>query len=172
MFTDYIHKHVAQCLSGIMLRLSAYTPYILAILEYRKSKTESQQEMAMLPQTKAFFEARKREAEELKQRVQQLAAEHHSERQSKEREVTSYRLDGFTARVLSSQEGRVDAVCVLIEANASVNQQTKVMEPLHVESSYSGSVLPFLPLFLPLFHLLPTSVPPFLPPFPPSVPEG
>ena len=97
----------------------------------------------MLPQTKAFLEARKREAEELKQRVQQLAAEHHSEQQSKEREVTSYRLDGFAARVLSSQEGRVDAVCVLIEANASVNQQTKVMEPLHVESSYSGSVLPF-----------------------------
>jgi len=102
----------------------------------------------MLPQTKAFFEARKREAEELKQRVQQLAAEHHSEWQSKEREVTSYRLDGFTARVLSSQEGCVEAVCVLIEANSHVNQQTKVMEPnmlsvltLAVSSSYLNSHL-------------------------------
>jgi len=81
----------------------------------------------MLPHTKAFLEARKREAEELKQRVQRLAAEHHSEGQSKEREVTSYRLDGFAAQVLSSPEGRVDAVCMLIEANAGVNQHTRVM---------------------------------------------
>jgi len=41
---------------------------------------------------------------------------------------------------LSSQEGHVDVVRVLMEANAHVNQQTKVMQCVHVEHPYTSSV--------------------------------
>lgn len=44
-----------------------------------------------------------------------------------------YTKDGMTALHLSSQEGEFDVVCALIEANAYVNLQTKVMQPLWVE---------------------------------------
>ena len=39
---------------------------------------------------------------------------------------TSYTQDGAAALYVSSQEGHVDVVRFLIEANAQVNQQTKV----------------------------------------------
>ena len=58
---------------------------------YEESKRESQQQIAMLPQTKATVEACQREVEELKQKVQQLTTEKEqqiqAERQSKEREL-------------------------------------------------------------------------------------
>ena len=49
--------------------------------------------------------------------------------------MTSYLQDGWTALHKASQEGQVDVVLVLIEANARVNQQSKVMQPIHVECS-------------------------------------
>ena len=45
----------------------------------------------MLPQTMVTLETREREVGELEQRMQQLAREHHAERQSKEREVEELR---------------------------------------------------------------------------------
>ena len=53
--------------------------------------------------------------------------------------MTSYTQNGASALQLASQEGHVGVVSVLIEAKAHVNQQTKVLEPLHVENSHSGS---------------------------------
>lgn len=52
--------------------------------------------------------------------------------------VSSYTQNGASALQLASQEGHVGVVSVLIEAKAHVNQQTKVLEPLHVENSHSG----------------------------------
>ena len=59
--------------------------------EHEKSKRRSQQQVALLPQTMATLEAREREVEELEQRMQQLAREHHAEQKSKEREVEELR---------------------------------------------------------------------------------
>ena len=66
--------------------------------------------------------------------------------------VTPYTQDGGTALHLTLQEGHVDVVRVLIEANALVNQHAKVVQPIciHVECSYTNNVL--LPLALCLSH--------------------
>lgn len=41
--------------------------------------------------------------------------------------------DGWTALHLASQEGHADVVRVLIEANAYINQQNKVIYSMHAE---------------------------------------
>ena len=88
--------------------------------------------------------------------------------------MTFYSQNGCTALHLASQNGHVYVVRMLIEANAHMNPQTKVMQPIHVECSHTSSVS--LPLFLclssffPVTHPLnfsltqPASLPPFLPP--------
>ena len=68
--------------------------------------------------------------------------------------MTSYSQDGCTALHLASQEGQLDVVRVLIEANARVNQRSKVMQPIHVECSYTSSVLFQLLLCLLPFFLI------------------
>ena len=91
--------------------------------------------------------------------------------------VTSYSQDGWTALHLASQEGHINVVRVLIEASAHVNQQTKVLQRVHVECSYTSSVLlPLLLCLLPFFLIAhpfnlsptyPTTLPTFL--LPPSL---
>ena len=88
--------------------------------------------------------------------------------------MTFYSQNGCTALHLASQNGHVYVVRMLIEANAHMNPQTKVMQPIHVECSHTSSVsLPLLlclSSFFPVTHPLnfsltqPASLPPFLPP--------
>ena len=42
--------------------------------------------------------------------------------------MTLYSQDGWTALHMASQEGHVDVVCALIDANARVNQQTTLLD--------------------------------------------
>ena len=87
--------------------------------------------------------------------------------------MTFYSQNGCTALHLASQNGHVYVARMLIEANAHMNPQTKVLQPIHVECSHTSSVS--LPLFLclssffPLTHPLNFSLtqPASLPPFPP-----
>lgn len=45
--------------------------------------------------------------------------------------MTCYVQNGWTPLHMSSQEGHVDVVSVLIEANAHVNQKTEVMKVVY-----------------------------------------
>ena len=91
--------------------------------------------------------------------------------------MTFYSQNGWTALHMASQEGQFDVVHVLIEASAHVNQQSKVLQRVHVECSHTSSVLfPLLLCLLPFFLIAhpfnlsptyPTTLPTFL--LPPSL---